>query len=83
MATPRLDRMMREADERNAPREERLHMLLAHTRAVEEALEEAIVIIRQYRTETPLGHQPHMIARVAEAWLSANIPLVGKQGEKD
>ena len=38
----------------------------------EDAIRQAAEIIRRYVTETPLGHQPHMIAHVAEAWLSAN-----------
>jgi len=33
---------------------------------------EAAVLIRRYRTETPLGNQPHMIASDADAWLIAN-----------
>ena len=39
MGTPRLDRMMREANERNAAPEERPWLLFNHARAVEEQLE--------------------------------------------
>lgn len=79
MATPRLDRMMREANERNTPRAERPHLLFAHARAVEEALEEAVIIIRRYRTETPLNHQPCGIGPKVEDWLSANTNLDGAE----
>lgn len=32
-------------------------------------LDEALRLLRRYRTETPLGHQPHMIAHEADAVL--------------
>lgn len=34
------------------------------------ALDAARELIRRYRHETPLGHQPHMIAHKADEWLS-------------
>lgn len=33
-------------------------------------LEEAVGLLREYRDKTPLGHQPHMIAARADAFLS-------------
>ena len=33
-------------------------------------LEEAVGLVREYRDKTPLGHQPHMIAGRADAFLS-------------
>ena len=32
---------------------------------------EALRLLRRYRNETPLGHQPHMIAHEADALLAA------------
>jgi chromosome segregation ATPase len=32
--------------------------------------DEAVEVVRRYRTETPLGHQPHMIAHVADEILA-------------
>lgn len=33
-------------------------------------LKEAVGLLREYRDKTPLGHQPHMIAARADAFLS-------------
>lgn len=35
-------------------------------------LRQARHLIHRYRTETPLGYQPHMIADSADHWLLAN-----------
>jgi hypothetical protein len=42
-------------------------------------ISEAASIIKRYRNETPLGNQPHMIAHVADAWLSANARVSGAE----
>ena len=39
---------------------------------------EALRLLRRYRNETPLGHQPHMIAHEADALLAA----AAKGGER-
>jgi glycerate-2-kinase len=39
---------------------------------------EALRLLRRYRAETPLGHQPHMIAHEADAMLAA----AAKGGER-
>jgi len=36
-------------------------------------LRQARELIHRYRTETPLGYQPHMIAETADHWLLANV----------
>ena len=53
-------------------------------RQLETALAEARTLIHRYRTETPLGYQPHMIADKADHWLIANATLEpqGKAGLK-
>jgi len=33
--------------------------------------QKAIALLRRYRAETPLGHQPHMIAHVVDEFLRA------------
>jgi hypothetical protein len=36
------------------------------------ALDEAAQLLHRYRTETPPGYQPHMIADKVDHWLIAN-----------
>ena len=38
----------------------------ARVRELEEALSTQLALLHRYRTETPLGHQPHMIANLAD-----------------
>jgi len=33
--------------------------------------DELLALVIRYRTETPLGHQPHMIAHLADAAISS------------
>jgi hypothetical protein len=35
-------------------------------------------LLRRYRTETPLGHQPHMIAHEVDAALGPNADITGR-----
>lgn len=43
--------------------------LLRDNAALREALAKGVGLMTRYRHETPLGHQPHMIAHHAEAWI--------------
>lgn len=43
--------------------------IAAERDALAARLAEALRLLRRYRTETPLGHQPHMIAHEADAVL--------------
>lgn len=43
-----------------------------------EALREALAIMSRYRQETPLGHQPHMIAHQADASIVKASELIKK-----
>ena len=42
---------------------------IAWRKSVTSQLTEAVRLLRRYRTETPLGHQPHMIAGDVDAVL--------------
>jgi len=52
----------------------------ARARALEAALAEALRLIGRYRTETPLGNQPHMIALEAETFAASARALLKKGG---
>ena len=39
-------------------------------RAAEAERDELLALLRRYRNETPLGHQPHMIAHEVDALLA-------------
>ena len=45
-------------------------------------LRQARELIHRYRTETPLGYQPHMIAETADHWLIANAQVDDSEGSK-
>jgi len=47
--------------------EEERELLRKRAEAAELALANALRLLKRYRTETPLGHQPHMIAHEADA----------------
>lgn len=47
-----------------------LRALLAERDALRAQLAEGEALLRRYRAETPLGHQPHMIAAQAAKWLA-------------
>ncbi len=44
----------------------------------QKVIEQARELIRRYRTETPPGYQPHMIADQADRWLIANKEISDK-----
>jgi hypothetical protein len=46
--------------------------LLDHLDKLRVILLEARDLIHRYRTETPIGYQPHMIAERADHWLASN-----------
>ena len=58
--------------------------LLAIERAeqAESRAASAVALLRRYRNETPLGHQPHMIAHEADATLAALDAASGEAGGK-
>ena len=51
-------------------RDELRQCLTAPVSPDSDLLKEAVGLLREYRDKTPLGHQPHMIAARADAFLS-------------
>lgn len=46
-----------------------------------EALDQADQLLVRYRHETPLGHQPHMIAHIVDKWKVRARALIAKHKE--
>jgi hypothetical protein len=53
----------------------RADALATANKAQHDALKEAARLLRRYRAETPLGHQPHMIAHEADAAIARAAAL--------
>lgn len=47
---------------------------------LEAGLDEALRLLDRYRTETPLGNQPHMIANEVDAFAASTRALLNKEG---
>jgi hypothetical protein len=58
-----------------------LKPMLAERERLREALSHAEQVLTKYRDETPLGHQPHMIALVADRAISAARAALTQSGE--
>ena len=76
--------VFREILEREAKEEARetIATLREELAKAREKLHEAIRLLVRYRQETPLGHQPHMIAHEADAAIDAALTVEAK-GEED
>jgi hypothetical protein len=60
---------------------EALKPMIAERERLREALSHAEQVLTKYRDETPLGHQPHMIALVADRAISAARAALTQSGE--
>ena len=66
-----LERRLREAERERDDVRRALDGQIALLAEIIADRDEALRLLKRYRTETPLGHQPHMIAHEADAAIAA------------